>query len=64
MRVDRCKLSIELMKRDITQKQLAEMCGVSRATINGIVCGRSCNDKTGYKIAQALGMELKDLVKN
>ena len=43
MRVDRCKLSIELMKRDMTQQQLAELCGVSRATISGIVCGRSCN---------------------
>lgn len=64
MRVDRYKLSLELMKRDITQKQLAEMCGVSRATISGIACGRSCNDKTGYKIARALGMELKDLVEN
>ena len=48
----------------MTQQQLAELCGVSRATINGIVCGRSCNDRTGYKIAQALGMELKDLVEN
>lgn len=28
MRVDRCKLSIELMKRDMTQQQLAELCGV------------------------------------
>lgn len=64
MRVDRCKLSLELMKRDITQKQLAEMCGVSRATISGIACGRSCNDKTGYKIAQALGVELDNLLEH
>lgn len=64
MRVDRCKLSLELMKRDITQKQLAEMCGISRATISGIACGRSCNDKTGYKIAQALGVELDNLLEH
>ena len=64
MRVDRCKLSLELMKRDITQKQLAEMCGVSRATISGIACGRSCNDKTGHKIAQALGVELDNLLEH
>lgn len=61
MLIDRFKLKIELMKRGITQKQLAEMCGLSRATINGVSCGRSCNDKTGYKIAQALGMEIEDL---
>lgn len=64
MRVDRCKLSLELMKRDMTQKQLADMCGVSRATISGIACGRSCNDKTGYKIAQALGVELDNLLEH
>ena len=64
MRVDRYKLSLELMRRDMTQQRLAEMCGVSRATISGIACGRSCNDRTGYKIAQALGMELKDLIEN
>lgn len=64
MRVDRCKLSLELMKRDMIQKQLAEMCGVSRATISGIACGRSCNDKTGYKIAQALGVELDNLLEH
>lgn len=61
MFIDRYKLKIELMKRDITQKQLAEMCGLSRVTINYISRWRSCSSKTGYKIAQALGMELEDL---
>lgn len=59
--IDRYKLKIELMKRDMTQKQLADMCGLSRATINGVSCGRSCSGKTAYKIAQALGMEIEDL---
>lgn len=61
MFIDRYKLKIELMKRDMTQNQLAEMCGLSRATISSIACGRSCSDNTGYKIAQALGMEIEDL---
>ena len=64
MRVDRYKLSLELMKRDMTQKQLADMCGLSRATINGVSCGRSCSGKTGYKIAQALGVELNNLLEH
>ena len=64
MFIDRYKLKIALMKRNMTQKQLAEMCGVSRATISGIACGRSCNDKTGYKIAQALGVELDNLLEH
>nr|DAW32409.1 MAG TPA: Helix-turn-helix protein [Caudoviricetes sp.] len=58
MFIDRCKLNIELMKRNMTQKQLAEMCGLSRGTVNYIIRGRSCSGKTGYKIAQALGVKI------
>nr|DAW68055.1 MAG TPA: Helix-turn-helix protein [Caudoviricetes sp.] len=61
MFIDRYKLNIELMKRNITQKQLAEMCGLSRVTVNYIIRGRSCSGKTGYKIAQALGVKIEDL---
>ena len=50
------------MKRDITQKQLAEMCGLSRATINGVSCGRSCSGKTIMKIARALDMEPDEIL--
>lgn len=61
MFIDIYKLNIELMKRNITQKQLAEMCGLSLATISNTVRGRSCGGKAVLKIAQALGMELEDL---
>ena len=61
MFIDRYKLKIALMKRNMTQTQLAEMCGLSRVTINYISRGRSCSSKTVYKIAQALGMEPEDL---
>nr|DAH61390.1 MAG TPA: Helix-turn-helix XRE-family like protein [Caudoviricetes sp.] len=59
--IDRYKLKIELMKRGMTQNQLAEMCGLSRVTISNIACGRPCSIKTCYKIVQALGMEIEDL---
>ena len=61
MLIDKYKLRIELMKRNITQQQLAEMCGLSLATISNTVRGRSCGGKAVIKIAQALGMELEDL---
>lgn len=61
MFIDIYKLKIELMKRNITQKQLAEMCGLSLATISNTVRGRSCGGKAVLKIAQALGIELEDL---
>lgn len=59
--IDIYKLRTELMKRGITQKQLAEMCGLSLATISNTVRGCSCGGKAVIKIAQALGMELEDL---
>lgn len=61
MFIDRYKLKIELMKRNITQKKLAEMCGLSLATISNTVRGCSCGGKAVFKIAQALGMKIEDL---
>lgn len=62
MRIDRVKLVAELTRRDMTQKKLAELAGVSRATINYIKCGKSCADEIGYKIADALGVPVEKLL--
>lgn len=62
MRIDRVKLVTELARRDMSQKQLAELAGVSRATINYIKSGKSCSNKVGEKIAAALQVDLKKLI--
>ena len=62
MRIDRVKLITELTRQDMTQKRLAELSGVSRATINYIRSGKSCTDEVGYKIANALGVEISELM--
>ena len=64
MRIDRIKFVSELTRRDMTQKQLAERSGVSRATINYIKCGKSCTDEVGQKIAEALGLNVTELIEN
>ena len=64
MRIDRIKLITELAKRDMTQKRLAELSGVSRATINDVRAGKSCTDEVGQKIAQALGVTTKELIED
>ncbi len=58
MRIDRIKLVTELAKRDMSQKRLAELSGVSRATINYVRAGKSCSDEVGQKIADALGIDI------
>lgn len=62
MRIDRVKLVAELARQDMTQKRLAELAGVSRATINYIRGGKSCSDEVGRRIAQALGVKVEKIM--
>lgn len=62
MRIDRFKLTTELMRQELTQKQLAEISGVSRVTINYIKAGKSCSDEIGKKIAKALKVKVTDII--
>ncbi len=62
MRIDRVKLVAELAKRDMTQKRLAELSGVSRATINYVRSGKSCTNEVGHKIAAALGVDVIEII--
>lgn len=64
VRIDRVKLVTELTKRDMTQNKLAELAGVSRATINYIKAGKSCSDEVGRKIADALSVKIETLLEN
>lgn len=62
MRIDRIKLITEMARQDITQIQLAELTGASRATISGVQNGRSCSSRTAVKIADALKVPLETLL--
>ena len=62
MRINRMKLAEELVRKDLTQAELAEMAGVSRVTISNVKNGKSCSDSVGFKIAKALGVDVKDIL--
>lgn len=64
MRIDRIKLVSELARQDMTQKRLAELAGVSRASVNYIKSGKSCSDEIGHKIADALKVPIETLLEN
>lgn len=64
MRLNRIKLVKELVKQDLTQQQLAEKAGITRATVNGIKNGKSCSDKSAILIADALGVPIEQLLEN
>ena len=52
----------DLAKRDMAQKRLAELAGVSRATINDVRAGKSCSDEAGQKIAKALECDVTEIL--
>ena len=64
MRIDRIKLVSELTRQDMTQKRLAELAGISRASVNYIKSGKSCSDEVGRKIADALKVPLETLLED
>lgn len=64
MIINRIKLVTELEKRDMSQKRLAELSGVSKATINYIKGGKRCTDEIGQKIAQALGVDVTEIIED
>ena len=61
MRIDRKKLIVTMLDKNQNVLQLAERSGVSRTTISGVKCGKSCSPATAEKIANALGVPLKSL---
>lgn len=62
MRIDRMKLSVALMKKDMSQRDLSKDCGVSEVTISCIMSGKRCSDKTGRKIAATLGVDVTEII--
>ena len=62
MRINRVKLITEMARQDVTQLRLAELSGISRATISGIQNGRSCSSKTAVKIADTLKVPIEQLL--
>ena len=62
MRINREKLAVMLVRKDITATALATIAEVSRATLSAVSGGKSCSEETANKIAQALGIPVEDLI--
>ena len=64
MRIDRIKLHVAMAKKDMNQRELSKASGVSAVTISNIMCEKRCADKTGYKIAAALGIDVTKIMES
>lgn len=62
MKIGALKMQILMGERNWTIKKLAEESRVSRQTISCIKSGKSCSPQVAYKIAEALGISLPELL--
>lgn len=60
MRINRVAFAAALARRDINQKRLAELSGVSRVTITAVKSGKTCSEETARKLAAVLGPEIME----
>lgn len=54
MRIDRVKLIAEMARRDMRVQELADKATVSRATVTALRGGKSCNENSIRRVANAL----------
>ncbi len=62
MRIDRIRLCVAVERRGVTYTKLSEISGVSRQTISAVKQGKRCNRETAKKIADALDVELSEIM--
>ena len=62
MRINRVQLAAELARKEINSKKLAELSGLSRVTVSSVKCGKTCSATTTSKIANALGVNIEELI--
>lgn len=62
MRLDKNKILILLAEKDLTQKDLALISGMSASTVNTLVNGKSGSMKSMVRIAKSLNANVLDLL--
>ena len=63
MKLNETKMQIKMGEEGINIRMLSERSGVSRQTISCIKAGKSCSPVIAYKLADALGMSMEELLR-
>ncbi len=58
MRINRVEFAAALARKDLTVARVAELSGISVATVSAVKGGKSCSEETGRKLAAILGKEI------
>lgn len=62
MKINRKKFVCAMIDADINTIQLAEVAGLSRATVSSIKNGKTCSNETLKKLATALRVKESELL--
>lgn len=57
MKLDKARFMYEISRRDLTLGEVAELAGLSKATVSYAKNGKSCTEDTVRRIAEALNVE-------
>lgn len=62
MKINRIMLISAMVSHNFTLLKLAELSGVSKATLSAVKNGKSCSFRTASKIAKALDLDVMELI--
>lgn len=63
MRIDSIKIKLLMAEQEINQTELAERCGIARQNISQMLARGTCSIAKVSKIAKALGVDARDIIK-
>lgn len=63
MRIDSIKIKLLMAEQEMNQSQLAERCGISRQNISQMLGRGTCSVAKLGKLAKALGVEPREIIK-
>lgn len=63
MKLNETKMQIKMGEEGMNIRMLSERSGVSRQTISCIKAGKSCSPVIAYRLADALGMSMEELLR-
>lgn len=62
MKADAIKLRAAMFEKQLTQRKISQITGISRNTINTICTGKTCGFDALSKVARVLEMDPRDLI--
>lgn len=64
MKIDSFKIKLLMAEQEINQSILEERCGISRQSISATLGRGTCSYTNVGKIAKALGVDIREIVKD